>query len=153
MTWEKIMELPSWLHTVPASKKNAPGGAKSLARPIGTCHPALQELIWYCLFIFIWCKVGDISVRVRNFLGLFFLVLGFFLFYGRGHGFLTCSLFSITFPWFFIGFPSFFLTFSSFSGIFLWFFIIFLTFSSFSITFPWFFIIFLTFSLFSTIFP
>ena len=75
-----------------------------------------------------------------------------FFFFGRGHGFLTFSLFSITFPWLFIGFPSFFLTFSSFSSIFLWFFIIFLTFSSFSITFPWFFIIFLIFSSFSTTF-
>ena len=66
------------------------------------------------------------------FWGCFFLVL-FFL--GRGHGFLPFSLFSMTYPWFFIGFPSFFRIFSSFSSIFLLFFIIFLTFSSFSITF------------------
>ena len=91
--------------------------------------------------------------RVRIFLGnCFFLVLGILFFFGRGHGFLTFSLFSMTFPWFFIGFPSFFLTFSSFSSIFLWFFIIVLSFSSFSITFPWFFIMFLTFSSFSIIF-
>ena len=90
-------------------------------------------------------------VWVRIFLGIVFFLFCFF--FGRGHGFLTFSLFSITFPSFFIGFPSFFLTFSSFSSIFLCFFTIFLTFSSFCITFPWFFIMFLTFSLFSIIFP
>ena len=97
-------------------------------------------------------KIDAISMGAEFFGDFFFLVLGILFFFGRGHGFLTFSLFSMTFPWFFIGFPSFFLTFSSFSSIFLWFFIIFLSFSSFSITFPWFFIMFLTFSSFSIIF-
>ena len=85
---------------------------------------------------------------MRIFFGFFFLFWIFF--YGRGHGFLTFSLFSITFPWFFIGFPAFFHTFSSFSITFPWFFI---RFPSLPSLFPRFPLLFLGFSSFSSHFP
>ena len=152
---EKIMELPSWLHTVPASKKKR-SGRRQVARSTHRDMPSCASRVDLILFIYIYLMLMQgwwYFSKGADFFRTFFLVLGFIFLMVVGTvsslfpccpllflGFSVSSLFHL-FPRFsifffvFHNFPHFFIVFHYFSLVFRSFSFTSFTVSSFSIGF------------------